>query len=814
MAGRTYNAPEWKVTDVDGGPFPDEALPFRRVMDAGEPVRDVVHAIEWPDGQRVLLSINAAPLADEAGQVDGMVASVEDITTRVRARAALRESEARFRSLYDTMTELVVLHEIVYDPGGRPVDYRIVDCNLAFTQITGIPRDVAIGALASELYAAGEPPYLEIYARVAETGAPAQFETFFPPMDKHLSISAVSSHKGTFFTIASDITERVRTEEALRASQKFLDTVLNSVAATVFTVTIPGWRIELVNQAVRSVFGYEPEEVIGKSTRMLYPDEAGFLKFGQAMEAALAAGQERFQQEQQLVRKDGRTLWSDAYSTVVRSGDAFTHVVSVVYDITARVKAQEALRALSARQEALLAAIPEIIMEVDERKVYTWANEAGYEFFGPDVLGKEAAFYFEGEQDTYRIVQPLFDGTDQTIYVESWQRRKDGQKRLLGWWCRSLQDAEGRITGTLSTARDITESRRAEELIRDLAKFPAENPSPVLRIGHDGEVLYFNRRGEPILELWQTAVGGPAPAEWQQHVRAVLETGERKELELTCGDRVISFFLTPITEGGYVNLYGRDVTERKRAEQALRQLNLELEQRVADRTAKLEAKTQELEAFAYSVSHDLKAPLRGIDGYSSLLQTGYAAQLDEDGRLFLQNIRQAARNMHQLIDDLLAYSRLERREMTLRPVDLGGLVESLLAEFAPQIEAGAVEVQVQLPCDQIQADFESLGQVLRNLIDNALKFAADARVPRIEIGGRIEPLGCVIWVRDNGIGFDMRHHERIFEIFQRLHRVEEYPGTGIGLAIVRKAMMRMGGRVWAESAAGQGATFYLEFPRR
>ena len=375
--------------------FRSEALPFFRVMDAGEPVRDVVHAIEWPDGQRVLLSINAAPLADEAGQVDGMVASVEDITTRVRARAALRESEARFRSLYDTMTELVVLHEIVYDPGGRPVDYRIVDCNLAFTQITGIPRDVAIGALASELYAAGEPPYLEIYARVAETGAPAQFETFFPPMDKHLSISAVSSHKGTFFTIASDITERVRTEEALRASQKFLDTVLNSVAATVFTVTIPGWRIELVNQAVRSVFGYEPEEVIGKSTRMLYPDEAGFLKFGQAMEAALAAGQERFQQEQQLVRKDGRTLWSDAYSTVVRSGDAFTHVVSVVYDITARVKAQEALRALSARQEALLAAIPEIIMEVDERKVYTWANEAGYEFFGPDVLGKEAAFYFE-----------------------------------------------------------------------------------------------------------------------------------------------------------------------------------------------------------------------------------------------------------------------------------------------------------------------------------------------------------------------------------------------------------------------------------
>jgi PAS domain S-box-containing protein len=142
-----------------------------------------------------------------------------------------------------------------------------------------------------------------------------------------------------------------------------------------------------------------------------------------------------------------------------------THLVGSVHDITERRSAENLLRALSSRQEAILAAVPDIIMEVDNRKVYTWANKSGFDFFGEDVIGKEAAFYFEGEQDTYGIVQPLFNGAEEVFYVESWQRRKDGQKRLLAWWCRVLKDERGKVTGALSSAQDITVRKRSEEQI-------------------------------------------------------------------------------------------------------------------------------------------------------------------------------------------------------------------------------------------------------------------------------------------------------------------------------------------------------------
>ncbi|MEN6586860.1 MAG: ATP-binding protein [Sulfuricella sp.] len=257
----------------------------------------------------------------------------------------------------------------------------------------------------------------------------------------------------------------------------------------------------------------------------------------------------------------------------------------------------------------------------------------------------------------------------------------------------------------------------------------------------------------------------------------------------------------------------QDITESKRAEEKIRQLNAELEQRVVERTAQLEALNKELESFTYSVSHDLKAPLRGIDGYSRLLLHDHAAQLDEEGRLFLANVRQGAQQMSGLIDDLLAYSRLERRAMEPVRILPGELARTVVAEREGEIRERGAAVTVDIPDEAVRADRDGLAMVLRNLLDNALKFTRDAAEPCIEIGGRTEDDRCILWVKDNGIGFDMKFHDRIFEIFQRLQRAEDYPGTGVGLAIVRKAMQRMDGRAWAESAPGQGATFYLELPK-
>jgi PAS domain S-box-containing protein len=245
-----------------------------------------------------------------------------------------------------------------------------------------------------------------------------------------------------------------------------------------------------------------------------------------------------------------------------------------------------------------------------------------------------------------------------------------------------------------------------------------------------------------------------------------------------------------------------DITEIDR-------LNAELDSSVA----RLRQANSELETFTYSVSHDLKAPLRGIDGYSRLLLTDHSEQLDDEGRKFLAHIRQATKHMGMLIDDLLSYSRLERREVTLARQPLATAVEVVLSGYRTEFAAAGVELEVQVdPALNALADAQGLTLALRNLIDNALKFSRASAPPRISIAAVRRDGGIELSVRDNGVGFDMKFHDRIFSIFQRLHRSEDYPGTGIGLAIVRKAMERMGGRVTAISRPGEGAAFTLRLP--
>jgi signal transduction histidine kinase len=250
---------------------------------------------------------------------------------------------------------------------------------------------------------------------------------------------------------------------------------------------------------------------------------------------------------------------------------------------------------------------------------------------------------------------------------------------------------------------------------------------------------------------------------------------------------------------------------RRRAKEALDRLNVELETRIEARTNALHAKSRELESFAYSVAHDLKAPLRGIDGYTHLLLEEYAKNLDDEGRAFLQTIQDSTDEMNRLIDDLLSYSRLERRELKPDRIELAPIVNSLVEEKRREARARSIDFVVDVNGATVLVDVSGLAQSLRNYLDNAIKFTGRIDEPRIEVGAKESTKSCVLWVRDNGIGFDMKHHDRIFDLFQR--GTDDYPGTGIGLAIVRKAMERMGGRAWAESEPGHGATFYLEIPK-
>ena len=482
-----------------------------------------------------------------------------------------------------------------------------------------------------------------------------------------------------------------------------------------------------------------------------------------------------------------------------------------------RYHAAETLRAVSLRKEALLSAVPDIIIEVDSNKVYTWANRAGLDFFGEDVIGKEAAFYFEGEQDTYQTVKPLFDGYGGVIYVESWQRRKDGEKRLLAWSCRVLKDDNGRVTGALSSAHDITESKRVEAALRESEeRFRTlyENSTLGLyRTTPDGRIVLANPALVKMLgyssfddlsgrDLKTDSFEPSYPrtqfvemVEKESAVRGLESAWKRRDGTTVFVRESARAIRDPEGRTVYFDGTVEDITERKRAEEEVRR-----------KTKELQEKNDELTRFTYTVSHDLKSPLVTIRTFLGYLEQDIrkpdAAIVDKD----LTYIRNAADKASRLLDELLELSRIGRKMNPPVEVPLQEVVKEALDLVAGRIAERGVTVKVTKDPIQLFGDRTRLVEVFQNLVDNAVKFMGRQRAPRVEIG--VEQVGgeTVLFVRDNGIGIDPQYQTKIFGLFEKLD-----PGTdstGVGLALVTRIVEVHGGRIWVESEGpGKGATF-------
>jgi PAS domain S-box-containing protein len=461
-------------------------------------------------------------------------------------------------------------------------------------------------------------------------------------------------------------------------------------------------------------------------------------------------------------------------------------------------------------------------------------------------LYESLAHWLDGvdAEDRQRVAEASLHPNAQGMYESEYRvHRPDGRMVWIRGRGFPLFGDDGRMRYMAGFAEDVTQARASEALQR--AHRVAQQRLERIVATAPGAVNSYRQRpdGRGAFTFASPAIGGllgvdattlmeqgtdlldlVLPEDRPAVAASLRESAERGDEWLAtfrvpqapAGVRWVEARSMPVREsdGGFVwHGFLTDITERRRAEQEIRALNAELEQRVAERTSELEVKHREMEAFTYSVSHDLKAPLRGIDGYSRLLESDHASALDEEGRFFVAMIRKAAGNMGALIDDLLAYSRVERGRPRLGPLAADAVLAAVVAGAAREIADGAIALHsLAEPGLLALGEHEGLLLALRNLLDNAIKFSAGRPDRAIEIGARRVQDHVLFWVRDNGPGFDMRYHDRIFEIFQRLHRAEEYPGTGVGLAMVRKAVDRMQGKVWAVSAPGAGATFHIQLP--
>lgn len=371
---------------------------------------------------------------------------------------------------------------------------------------------------------------------------------------------------------------------------------------------------------------------------------------------------------------------------------------------------------------------------------------------------------------------------------------------------------------------EIDQRRRAEDALRSSeARYRLlveQSPLGIAIIDHRGFIDQANPAACEMLGYPHEELIGRDPLtimDSTDHAQAredvsPLRVGEALRIELNMtrkdGSRLPVMGSTRQMPDGRYQYIFQDISERKQAEEDVRALNEQLDKRVRERTAELEAANRELESFSYSVSHDLRAPLRAINGFSNLLISDYAEKLSGEALMYLDKVKENANKMALLIDDLLAFSRLSRNPLKKRRVDLRGLVVQVIEEL--HVEAGNREIKWQIgDLPTCQADPALLKQVYTNLIGNALKYTRPRPAPVIEIGSRHLRGQTVYFVRDNGVGFDMRYAGNLFGVFQRLHSEAEFEGTGIGLAIVQRIVNRHGGKIWAEAEVDQGATFFF-----
>lgn len=737
---------------------------------------------------------NASVYKDDLGNVLGVLAAARDITQ-------VKRTSKYARSLIEASLDPLVTIS---------TEGKITDVNEASVRATGMPREKLIGTDFSDYFTEPEKAregYQQVFAKGSVADYPLTIRNREGKLTDVLYNAAVyKDDQGTVLGVlatARDITQVKRSSEYARS-------LIEASLDPLVTVN-PHGKITDVNEASVQATGVPREKLIGTDFSDYFTEpkkaRAGYkLVFakGQVSDYPLT-----------LRNKNGKLIEVLFNASVYRDGKGVVlGAVAAARDITVLKQAEEKIRKIQAYTRSLIETSldPQITKGPDGK--ITDVNEATVQVTGvprEDLIGTHFPDYFtepEKAQEAYK--QAFTQGIVRNYPLAI--RHVSGRLTDVLYNATVFKDEEGAVQGVFAAARDITDRKQAEEKIKKQQAYTRSlieaSLDPMVAISPEGKITdgnealvratdvprekligtdfcdYFTepeKAREGYQQIFAKGFVADSPLTIRHHMRDVLYNASVYRDEK---GKVLGAFAS-----------ARDITAQRKQEVRIKTLNEELEQRII-----------ELESFSYSVSHDLRAPLRGIDGFIAIFLGKYFNSVDAEGQRLLGNVRRNVNKMGSLIDELLTLSRIGMKDIQIVTIDMNELVHIVLEELTEMKGQSTVDVHKLLPA---RGDIALIKQVLVNLISNAFKYSNKREKPRIEVGSIPGDNEIEYYIKDNGVGFDMAYSNKLFGVFQRLHDPQEYQGIGVGLAIVKRIIIRHGGRVWAKGKEDKGATFYF-----
>jgi PAS domain S-box-containing protein len=751
----------------------------------------------------------------------------ERLRTKVKA-AELETNEKRFRTLVSKSADIIAVFDknmfpIYQSPSAeRFLGYSSEENRNGLEMDDVHPEDKeSLAHVINEVNSEPDKVVDSLFRVRHKSGTYLWFEGTFVNLFHDIEVQGLLAN-------LRDISERKKAEDDLLVSSKELSDYKYALdESAIVAITDQKGIIKHVNPNFCTISGYSQEELIGKDHRII---NSGFhpKQYMHDLWKTIANGK-IWKGELKNKAKDGKYYWVD--TTIIpflnSEGKPYQYV-AIRSDITMRKQGEEEVQQKTRQINEILDRIDEGFIALDKEFRYTHANKKIGKMTGKDpdsLIGKYIWDEFPGVvgSTTYETFERAFKEQVYICEVDYY-----GPYEL--WQENHIYPSED---GIIVFIRDISSQKKHEQEISSAYKrlsFHFNNsPLGVMEWEPSGNILQWSEQAETIFGWTAEELIGTNVSNIELSVPETAVLDEQLTLKLLNGEieRMVGSSRNKTKSGGliYTEWYNsvlkddegkvisivsliNDVTARKEAEHLSISLNQELENKVIARTEQLEQANKDLEAFSYSVSHDLRAPLRAVNGFSTMLYELYRDKLDERADRLMATIVSSTVNMGMLIDDLLKFSRLGRKELTIHTVNMEALLRDCLQEIKLSHPGHKADIETETLPDCL-GDGIVLRQVWMNLIINAIKYSSTVESPRIVIGFKETQQKVTYFVKDNGVGFDMQYYDKLFGVFQRLHRQSEFEGTGIGLALIKRIIDKHNGKVWAESEMGKGATFYF-----